>query len=71
MPASLTPNPDEDTLDEGPSASVMVFNSNDPSGAAGLTADLLAIASVGAHGLPVLAGAYARDHLRDIRPLRL
>lgn len=61
MPASMTPTPEEDTLDEGPSASVMVFNSNDPSGAAGLTADLLAIASVGAHGLPVLAGAYARD----------
>jgi hydroxymethylpyrimidine/phosphomethylpyrimidine kinase len=39
----------------------MTFNSNDPSGAAGLTADLLTIASVGAHGLPVLAGAYARD----------
>ncbi|MEY2860275.1 MAG: hypothetical protein RL392_733 [Pseudomonadota bacterium] len=39
----------------------MVFNSNDPSGGTGLTADLLAIASVGAHGLPVLAGAYARD----------
>ena len=57
----MTPTPEEDTLDEGPSASVMVFNSNDPSGAAGLTADLLAIASVGAHGLPVLAGAYARD----------
>jgi len=61
MPASMTPTPDEDPLDEGPSASVMTFNSNDPSGAAGLTADLLAIASVGAHGLPVLAGAYARD----------
>jgi hydroxymethylpyrimidine/phosphomethylpyrimidine kinase len=39
----------------------MVFNSNDPSGGTGLTADLLAIASVGAHGLPVLTGAYARD----------
>jgi hydroxymethylpyrimidine/phosphomethylpyrimidine kinase len=39
----------------------MVFNANDPSGGTGLTADLLAIASVGAHGLPVLTGAYARD----------
>jgi hydroxymethylpyrimidine/phosphomethylpyrimidine kinase len=61
MPVSMTPIPEEDTLDEGPSASVMVFNSNDPSGAAGLTADLLAIASVGSHALPVLTGAYARD----------
>jgi hydroxymethylpyrimidine/phosphomethylpyrimidine kinase len=61
MPASMTPSPEEDPLDEGPAASVMTFNSNDPSGAAGLTADLLTIASVGAHGLPVLAGAYARD----------
>jgi hydroxymethylpyrimidine/phosphomethylpyrimidine kinase len=61
MPATLTPNPEEDTLDEGPSASVMVFNANDPSGGAGLTADLLAIASVGVHALPIVTGAYARD----------
>ena len=61
MPASIALTPEEHSLDEGPSASVMVFNSNDPSGAAGLNADLLAIASVGAHGLPVLAGAYSRD----------
>jgi hydroxymethylpyrimidine/phosphomethylpyrimidine kinase len=39
----------------------MVFNANDPSGAGGLTADLTAIASVGAHALPVVTGAYARD----------
>jgi hydroxymethylpyrimidine/phosphomethylpyrimidine kinase len=39
----------------------MVFNACDPSGAAGITADLLAVASVGAHALPVTTGAYARD----------
>jgi hydroxymethylpyrimidine/phosphomethylpyrimidine kinase len=39
----------------------MVFNANDASGAAGITADLLAVASVGAHALPVMTGAYARD----------
>jgi hydroxymethylpyrimidine/phosphomethylpyrimidine kinase len=61
MPASLTPETDEDSLEDGPAACVMVFNSNDPSGACGLSADLMAIASVGAHALPVLAGAYARD----------
>lgn len=39
----------------------MVFNANDPSGASGLAADVTAIASVGAHPLPVVTGAYARD----------
>lgn len=61
MPASPNPAPEEELTDEGPSASVMVFNANDPSGAAGITADLMAIASVGAHALPVITGAYARD----------
>ena len=42
-------------------ACVMVFNANDPSGAGGLAADITAIASVGAHPLPVVTGAYARD----------
>lgn len=61
-PASpLPPSDDDDLADDGPSASVMVFNSNDSSGAAGIGADLLAIASVGAHALTVVTGAYARD----------
>ncbi|MBT2334355.1 bifunctional hydroxymethylpyrimidine kinase/phosphomethylpyrimidine kinase [Variovorax paradoxus] len=40
---------------------VLVFNASDPSGAGGLGADALAMASVGAHMLPVVTGAYARD----------
>jgi hydroxymethylpyrimidine/phosphomethylpyrimidine kinase len=52
---------DEDGPADGPVASVMVFNANDPSGAAGLTADCLAMASVGVHPMPVITGAYARD----------
>jgi hydroxymethylpyrimidine/phosphomethylpyrimidine kinase len=40
---------------------VLVFNANDPSGAGGLAADIAAIASVGAHALPVVTGAYTRD----------
>ena len=40
---------------------VLVFNASDPSGAGGLGADALAMASVGAHILPVVTGAYARD----------
>jgi len=39
----------------------MVFNANDPSGGAGIAADMMAIASVGAHALPVVTGCYARD----------
>lgn len=40
---------------------VLVFNANDPSGAGGLSADVTAIASVGAHALPIVTGAYSRD----------
>jgi hydroxymethylpyrimidine/phosphomethylpyrimidine kinase len=42
-------------------ACVLAFNANDPSGAGGLAADVTAIASVGAHALPIVTGAYARD----------
>lgn len=61
MSASLPPEFDETMDDDGPSACVMAFNANDPSGSAGTSADLTAIASVGAHALPVVTGAYARD----------
>jgi len=50
----------EPEADAGP-ACVMVFNASDPSGAGGLAADITAIASVGAHPLPVVTGAYVRD----------
>ncbi|HVE54156.1 MAG TPA: bifunctional hydroxymethylpyrimidine kinase/phosphomethylpyrimidine kinase [Ramlibacter sp.] len=46
--------------DAGP-ACVLVFNASDPSGAGGLAADITAIASVGAHPLPIVCGAYVRD----------
>lgn len=39
----------------------MTFNANDPSGAAGLTADIAAITSAGAHPLAIVTGAYVRD----------
>lgn len=42
-------------------ACVMTFNASDPSGAGGLTADISAIASAGAHALAVVTGAYVRD----------
>jgi hydroxymethylpyrimidine/phosphomethylpyrimidine kinase len=61
MTASSIPAPEAEAPDDGPAACVMVFNANDPSGAAGLTADLMAIASVGAHAMPVMTGAYVRD----------
>lgn len=47
--------------DDGSPAGVMVFNANDPSGAGGLASDITAVASVGAHALSVVTGAYARD----------
>ncbi|MEI8157599.1 MAG: bifunctional hydroxymethylpyrimidine kinase/phosphomethylpyrimidine kinase [Burkholderiales bacterium] len=52
---------DPENDDEGPSACVMVFNANDPCGSGGITADIQAIASVGAHALPVITGTYTRD----------
>jgi hydroxymethylpyrimidine/phosphomethylpyrimidine kinase len=55
------PESDEEGLDDAPSACVLVFNANDPSGGAGISADLMAVASVGAHALSVMTGAYARD----------
>jgi hypothetical protein len=64
---------DEENIDdeEGPSACVLVFNANDPSGAGGITADITAIASVGAHALPISTGAYVRDtaEVRDHFPM--
>ena len=44
-----------------PPACVLVFNSNDPCGASGLAADVVAIACAGAHALPIMTGAFARD----------
>jgi hydroxymethylpyrimidine/phosphomethylpyrimidine kinase len=55
------PVPADDEGDAGNPACVIVFNASDPSGAGGLAADVTAIASVGAHALPVVTGAYARD----------
>ncbi len=60
---SLPPAP-SDTAEDPESdrtACVLVFNANDPSGAGGLAGDISAITSVGAHALPVVTGAYARD----------
>ncbi|MEY4652787.1 MAG: hypothetical protein RI884_1368 [Pseudomonadota bacterium] len=52
---------DTDTdVDAGPRC-VLAFNASDPSGAGGLAADIVAMASAGAHALPVVTGAYARD----------
>lgn len=50
-----------DEADGESPACVLVFNANDPSGAGGLAGDVTAIASVGAHALPVVTGAYTRD----------
>jgi hydroxymethylpyrimidine/phosphomethylpyrimidine kinase len=61
LPPSDIPGVAPDTEEEASIACVLVFNASDPSGAAGISADVLAIASVGAHALPVLTGAYARD----------
>jgi hydroxymethylpyrimidine/phosphomethylpyrimidine kinase len=70
-PPDSETNSELDNEEEATIACVLVFNSSDPSGAAGISADVLAIASVGAHALPVLTGAYARDtaQIFDFFPL--
>jgi hydroxymethylpyrimidine/phosphomethylpyrimidine kinase len=60
-PSPSTPPEPPDTEGDDSPACVMTFNASDPSGAGGLAADVTAIASVGAHALPVVTGAYARD----------
>ncbi len=51
----------DDPLQDAQPACVLVFNASDPSGAGGLSADITAMASVGAHAVPVVTGAYTRD----------
>jgi hydroxymethylpyrimidine/phosphomethylpyrimidine kinase len=58
---SLVPSAPEDTADDDATACVLSFNASDPSGAAGSAADVLAIACVGAHAMPVITGVYTRD----------
>jgi hydroxymethylpyrimidine/phosphomethylpyrimidine kinase len=55
-----TTTDDRDSDSQG-LACVLVFNANDPSGAGGLTGDVLAMGSVGVHALPIVTGSYARD----------
>jgi hydroxymethylpyrimidine/phosphomethylpyrimidine kinase len=59
-PAPATDEVDDADASAGPPC-VMVFNASDPSGAGGLAADVTAASSVGAHTLPIVTGAYARD----------
>ena len=64
MAPENTPFPTEIALSDETSGAppcVLVFNANDPSGAGGLSADVLTAGSVGAHALPVVTGAYMRD----------
>jgi len=46
---------------EAQGAFVLVFNAADPTGAGGVTADAISVASVGAHALTVVTGCYVRD----------
>jgi|JI6StandDraft_1071083.scaffolds.fasta_scaffold16774_3 hydroxymethylpyrimidine/phosphomethylpyrimidine kinase len=61
FPASAPDTADETDGEEVAQACVLSFNANDPSGAGGLSADVTAMASVGAHPLSIVTGAYVRD----------
>jgi hydroxymethylpyrimidine/phosphomethylpyrimidine kinase len=47
--------------DAPPPACVMTFNASDPSGAGGLAGDVVTIAAMGAHALPVVTAVVLRD----------
>lgn len=64
LPEADAPDHDDDLPEDDSLACVMVFNASDPSGAGGLGADAVTIASVGGHALTVATGAYARDSAR-------
>ncbi|HEY1103245.1 MAG TPA: bifunctional hydroxymethylpyrimidine kinase/phosphomethylpyrimidine kinase [Burkholderiaceae bacterium] len=61
VPDSSPPSPDTDAPGDETPVCVLAFNASDPSGAGGLPGDVMAIASVGAHTLPIVTGSYARD----------
>ena len=61
MSTVLPEDTSETDVQSAQPACVLVFNANDPSGAGGLASDINAVASVGAHALPVVTGAYVRD----------
>ena len=65
-PISTTPprRTSQEEATESAPVCVLSFNSSDPSGASGLSADIATISSVGGHALPVTCGAYVRDTAR-------
>ena len=61
-PESSAAAADDDALQEAPPpACVLSFNASDPSGAGGLAGDVVTIAAMGAHALPVVTAVVIRD----------
>ena len=56
-----TESPAEMPQDTPAPACVMTFNASDPSGAGGLAGDVVTIAAMGAHALPVVTAVVLRD----------
>ena len=65
-PISSTPprRTSQEEATESAPVCVLSFNSSDPCGVSGLSADISTISSIGGHALPVTCGAYARDTAR-------
>jgi len=51
----------DDPQDNAAPACVMTFNASDPSGAGGLAGDVVTVAAMGAHALPVVTSIVLRD----------
>jgi hydroxymethylpyrimidine/phosphomethylpyrimidine kinase len=59
---ALSPETQQDGSQDPPApACVMSFNASDPSGAGGLAGDVVTIAAMGAHALPVVTAVVLRD----------
>ena len=65
-PISSTPprRTSQEEATESAPVCVLSFNSSDPCGASGLSADIATISSIGGHALPVACSAYAKDTAR-------
>jgi hydroxymethylpyrimidine/phosphomethylpyrimidine kinase len=56
-----TPEMDTELGESVQNPCVLLFNANDPSAGSGLAADVLAVASMGVHAMPVTTGVFLRD----------
>lgn len=59
---ATAPEPAEEAMQESPApACVVTFNASEPSGAGGIAGDVVTVAAMGAHALPIVTSIVIRD----------